>query len=198
MSNHPPSVWPMLTWWKLLSPWCSVSNSAKQHRWTQMLQDVFSGWVQTHKTFKTLLVFQFSDRNSTSSKWQFNCTSQFNRINALPTTVHQQCWFTISKMNIKPDLLSRPRSPSRTGLDAPREKNAARPLRTLLALVQGDSCFCTHIIIINGVKNVRSIFWMFAHLTLDISQFGKQNLQPGKMTWCCFLRNSLPEHQLWT
>ena len=24
MSNHPPSVWPMLTWWKLLSPWCSV------------------------------------------------------------------------------------------------------------------------------------------------------------------------------
>ena len=135
-----------------------------------MLQDVFTGWLSSNTqniqnisgltfSFQIEIVHPLNDN-------LYNCRSQFNRINALPTTVHQH----ISKMNIKPDLLSRPTSRSRTGLDAPREKNAVWPLRTLLALVRGGSCFCTHIIIFNGVKN-GSIFWMFVHLTISLQAF---------------------------
>ena len=133
-----------------------------------MLQDVFSSWVQTHKTFKTFLVWLSVFRQKLYILLMTICT--IVEVSLTESMHCPQLFINISKMNIKPDLLSRPTSPSRTGLDAPREKNAVWPLRTLLALVRGGSCFCTHIIIFNCVKNW-SIFWMFAQLTISLQAF---------------------------
>ena len=134
-----------------------------------MLQDVFTGWLSSNtQNIQNISGLTFSFQIEIVHPLVTICT--IVEVSLTESMHCPQLFINTSKMNIKPDLLSRPTSPSRTGLDAPREKNAVWPLRTLLALVRGDSCFCTHIIIFNGVKN-GSIFWMFAHLTISLQAF---------------------------